>query len=98
MAIALVQSRSFTNTRTGEIVKYDFIGIAATVDGEYMELPLKNLDAAEKIAFKMIATGANPADLSVGVSSGGSVDIERKSEDFFSKTSDDNKINLDEED
>lgn len=61
MARAVYEQRDFTDRRTGEIIKYDWYGVQADLNGEYMELPLKNLDSAEKIAWKMIASGADPS-------------------------------------
>lgn len=62
MAKAKFEVRQFTDRNSGEIKKYDWYGIIGIVNGERMELPLKELNAAEKIAFKMVAMGDDPVD------------------------------------
>lgn len=98
MAIAIYEERTFTNRETGEIVKYPFYGITAEVDGEYMELPLKGLNAAEKIAFRMIATGENPATTQTSTRKAS----EEELKDFLGNTrrvdADDSKIDLESDD
>lgn len=101
MAKAVYEQRTFTSGK-GEIIKYDWFGVQAEVNGEYMELKLENLNSAEKTAFKMISTGIEPKNYSVAV--GGKPDGEPKVtrtsvDDFFKENdTDDNKINLDDED
>lgn len=57
MAKAVFENRNFTNQRTGEIVGYEWYGvIGVDSQGKRIELPLKNLNSAEKIAFKMVAS------------------------------------------
>lgn len=102
MAKAVYEQRNFTSNR-GEIIKYDWYGVQATVNGEYMELKLENLNSAEKVAFKMIATGTDPKNYSV-VSGKASEDeaptvTKNEVDEFFKqKETDDNKINLEEDD
>lgn len=57
MAKAIYEKREFTNQQTGEVIKYEVYGIVALVNGERMELNLKSLTPAEKIAFQMVMTG-----------------------------------------
>lgn len=64
MAKAVYEKRTFDNRTTGEIIQYDFYGIVGELDGENIELPLKSLNAAEKIAFKQIAALNDPIDTS----------------------------------
>lgn len=64
-AIAIHEKRQFVNKETNETVKYEVYGIQAIVNGELMELRLKNLDAAEKLAWQMVLTGSDPRDESV---------------------------------
>lgn len=70
MATAVYEQRTFTNNVTGEIIKYDYYGVIGVVNGETMELPLKTLNAAEKLAFKIVATGEN-------VTTGGDVSVRK---------------------
>lgn len=62
MAKAIFEKRQFIDRSTGNITQYDYYGIVAIVDGEKMELPLKNLNGAEKLAFKIIAAGESPVN------------------------------------
>lgn len=65
MANAIFEKREFVKA-DGEIVSYPWYGIRGVdSNGEAMELPLKNLDAAEKIAFKIIASTEDMGDLKV---------------------------------
>lgn len=88
MATAIYEKRNFTNKVTGEIIPYEVYAIVAIVDGERMELPLKNLNASEKIAFKIIAAGESPTIEELTVVSSKSKDgesptIVRKSDPDF---------------
>jgi hypothetical protein len=65
MARAIYEKRIFHNNQTNEDVKYEVYGIVAMVDGERMELSLKGLSPAEKIAFKMLMTGSDPSDIEI---------------------------------
>lgn len=60
MAKAIYEKRQFKNRNSGETINYDFYGIVGIVDGERMELALKDLNGAEKIAFKLVASGGDP--------------------------------------
>lgn len=64
MAKANYEKREFTNPQTGETVKYEAYTIVSVIDGERVELRLKNLDQSEKIAWKMLMTGSDETDLS----------------------------------
>lgn len=61
MAKALFEKRQFDNKATGEIIPYDSYSIVGIdVNGDRVELPLKSLNAAEKISFKMVAAMDDP--------------------------------------
>lgn len=66
MAKAIYEKRQFDDRMTGEIRQYDFYGIVGFDEqGTRIELPLKSLNAAEKISFKMIATMEYPEDVEI---------------------------------
>lgn len=98
MATAFFESRQFTNTRTGEIINYDVYGIKADVNGEYMELNVsKLLDAANKIAWKIIASGDAPVKLEQSARAASADEVD----EFFKNTerkSADNTIDLESDD
>lgn len=78
MAKAIFEERNFTDRSNGEIRKYDFFGIQGVDSrGVLVELPLKNLEAAEKTAFKMIAAMDDPSKKEVIQKNGGEVKTER---------------------
>lgn len=85
MPIAIHDKRSFEKP-DGEKVNYEVYGVAAIVEGEYMELRLKNLDAAEKLAFKMIMTGSNPSDIQTSARNATPEESENYSKNNISKT------------
>lgn len=79
MAKAIYEKRQFTNRSTGEILQYDaYVIVGEDESGEKTELPLKNLNAAEKIAFKQIAALNDPTTIDpseVKTHKGGDVNI-----------------------
>lgn len=70
MAKALFEKREFTNKDTGAIVPYESYSIVGIdVNGDRVELPLKTLTGAEKIAFKMVAAMSDPINEQLGTAS-----------------------------